>query len=222
MGGVPCYWGAASFLAVAAAYGRLGPGLFGKRRDGRMTPARVALLLPFLACAWGLWALQRALGRSTVCSRVAPGLWLGRRPLPRELPPDVSLVADLTCEFPAPRGVCKGRAYRCLPTLDATAPELEAFAALAREVAAWPGEAYVHCAVGHGRSAVLMMAVLMERGLAADAAEAERLVRMARPRVRLTSDQRALLARYEHLSGSARASSPPERGVRSGEAFDRQ
>src|SRR5947209_17823719 len=62
-------------------------------------------------------------GREPCCPEVVPGIWVGRRAYARELPPDITLVVDLTAEFPEPRAVRAGRSYVCLPTLDATAPD---------------------------------------------------------------------------------------------------
>jgi protein-tyrosine phosphatase len=188
-------WPALSFLVVAAAYAGLGPGLLGKRPDGRIAWWAAAPLLPYLIITWGLWRLLRSFSREPCCQEVAAGLWLGRRPLPEDLPPDIDLVVDLTAEFPEPRGVRDGRTYLCLPTLDTLAPDEGAFGELVRRVARWPGRAYVHCASGHGRSATVAAAVLIVRGLARDAKEAEALLRRVRPGVRLKKAQRELLAK---------------------------
>src|SRR3569623_1658332 len=64
-------------------------------------------------------------------------------------------------------------------------------------VAALDGPRYVHCAQGHGRSAALVAAVLIARGLAADVDAAERQMTHARPRVGLKPVQRALVRRLE-------------------------
>jgi protein-tyrosine phosphatase len=190
-------WPALSFLIVAAAYAGLGPAVFGKCPDGRFAWWAVALLLPYLAVTWALWHLVRLFGREVCCHEVAPGLWLGRRALPNELPADIALVIDLTAEFSKPRGVRQGRTYLCLPTLDTLAPNERAFTELVRRVVASPRAVYVHCASGHGRSATVAAALLIARGLAKDAKEAEAMLRQARPGVRLQKAQRALLARVQ-------------------------
>jgi protein-tyrosine phosphatase len=151
--------------------------------------------LPYLLLTWFVWHVQRLLSREACCNEVAPGLWVGRRPSARELPPDVGLVVDLTAEFAAPRRIHHGRTYLCLPVLDAYAPSEEALRQLVQKVVAWPGAVYVHCAAGHGRSAMVAAAVLLTRGLAADVKQAEGLLRRARPGVRLTPAQRRLLRR---------------------------
>jgi protein-tyrosine phosphatase len=138
---------------------------------------------------------MRLFSREPCCHEVAPGLWLGRRPLRREVPADVVLVVDLTAEFFAARGVRAGREYLALPTLDGTAPDEAALRAAVARLADHPGPVYLHCAAGHGRSALLAAALLLARGLAADHHQAEARLRQVRPRVRLTRRQRQLLRR---------------------------
>jgi protein-tyrosine phosphatase len=180
---------------VAAAYQWIGPKVFGKRPDGTLAWWSVVALLPFLLFTWLLWRLQRRFSGSDCCNEVAPGIWLGRRAYGWELPAGISLVVDLTAEFPEPKDVRAGRSYRCLPTLDTRAPEERAFQQLVEEIVAWPGSVYIHCAAGHGRSATVAAAALIARGLAQEVTQAEHLLKQARPGVSLNSVQRGLLER---------------------------
>jgi protein-tyrosine phosphatase len=188
-------WPGISFLVLAAAYAGSGPGLYGKRQDGRMAWWAVLLLLPYLLMTWASWHVQRLLSREPCCNEVAPGLWIGRRAFARELPGEVNLIVDLTVEFPEPRGVRAGRSYLCLPILDAFVPAERPLRELVERVAAWPGTVYIHCALGHGRSAMVAAAVILKRKLAADVKQAEALIRQVRPAVRLKPSQRRLLER---------------------------
>jgi protein-tyrosine phosphatase len=188
-------WPAVSFLAVGLAYAGLGPRVFGKRPDGTRAWWALGLLLPYLALSWFVWNVLRLLSKEACWHEVAPGIWLGRRALAHELPADVTLVVDLTAEFRAPRYMVPGRTYLCVPTLDASVPDEKTFRALIDRIVTWPGNVYIHCALGRGRSATVAAAVLMARGLAHDPWQAEELLRRARPGVRLLKSQRALLAR---------------------------
>lgn len=125
-------WSGLGFGVVAVAYALQKPGVFGKRGDGTMAWGPCVLLLPYLLLTWLLWYCQTRFSREAVCDEVAPGLWLRRRVTGTELPPDVTLVVDLTSEFGEPRALRTGRAYLCLPTLDNAAPDLEAFAEAVR------------------------------------------------------------------------------------------
>jgi protein-tyrosine phosphatase len=189
-------WLAVNSAILAAAYAGLGPGVLGKRANGRLAWWAL-LLLPYLGITWLVWHAQRLLSREACCDEVAPGLWVGRRPLPHEVPAGIDLVVDLSAELAEPRGVMRGRSYLCLPVLDTLAPAPAAFRELIARVAAWPGPVYVHCAVGHGRSALVAAAVLLARGLARDGTEAEAMLRRARPAVRLKPAQRRLLEEFD-------------------------
>jgi len=196
-------WPAGSFFVVAAAYLRLGPGVLGKRSDGSLPLSRILALLPYFLFTWGVWRLLR-LGPEPPHNLVAPGVVLGRLPLAHELPPDVRLIVDLTAEFPrtsAGRLQCD---YLCLPTLDAFVPSLDTCEALVRQVATHPGPVLIHCAQGHGRSALVAGALLCLRGLANDADQAVAMMKCARPGVNLSASQRSMLvALCDRLRASA-------------------
>jgi protein-tyrosine phosphatase len=190
-------WPGAALLLAGGAYVSGSPRPFGKRADGSLAPLSVLALLPYLAATWGLWRVQRRIWRRPPSHEVAPRLWIGQRPLPGELPPGTTLIVDLTCEFRAHPGVLVGAEYRCLPTLDGRAPDGAALARLVAAIAAHDGVMYVHCAAGHGRSAVVVACVLLARGLATDADDALRMLRAIRPTVSLTAEQRESVVAFE-------------------------
>ena len=190
-------WPGLSFLAVAGAYFGLGPRIFRKRSDGTIASLALVALLPYFLFTWGIWHLARLLIKEDCYNRVAPGLYLGRRPLAHELPADINAVVDLTAEFPEPEGVRNGRDYICVPTLDASVLVDGHFLELAEKVNRIDGSIYVHCAQGHGRSGTLVAALLLARGEAKSVDDAVARVRKARPGVRLNAQQEALLSRVD-------------------------
>jgi protein-tyrosine phosphatase len=196
-------WPAVSFALLGLAYALREPRLLGKRPDGRVAGWACLLFLPYFLLSAAVWHGHRLLDRRPACQELAPGLWIGRRLFAHELPSGVGLVMDLTAEFPEPAGVRKRPVYRSLPTLDGTALEAEAFRAAVAEAAAHPDPVFVHCALGHGRTGTFAAAVLLARGLVADARDAERTVRAVRPGVRLKPAQRRLLE-------AVAAATPPE------------
>ncbi len=188
-------WPGTSFVIVGLGYLRLGARVTGKRPDGTLPLWSRVLLAPYLGLAWLVWQALRRSRTVKPYALVAPRLYLARRLHAHELPEDVSLVVDLTAEFDAPAALRAGRAYHALPSLDGHVPDEAAYRALVDAVAASEATALIHCAAGHGRSATFMASVLIRRGLAADVDDAERLIRLTRPSIRIGPAQRALIAR---------------------------
>jgi hypothetical protein len=196
---------ALAFAMVAMSYAGAGPWLLLKGAGGRRRPWAWPLYWPyFLLNGLGL-SLFRLTERHPPYVEVAPNLFLGRRLTAREArrdgAPRWEAVLDLAAEFPEAsplRGVAN---YRSLPVLDATAPTLEdlsgAVSWLAERTA--EGPVYVHCALGHGRSATVVVAYLLATGRAATVDEALAPVRSHRPGVGLRAMQLDVLKRYSRV-----------------------
>jgi hypothetical protein len=195
-------WPALAVTIVGLGYLGLGPRVFGKRADGTIAPVPLVLLFPYHVVAWLRLRLDAMRASEDAWNEVAPGVFLGRRLTHAgELPPATAAVIDLTAEFRATPGIAERREYRTLPTLDTLAPEYAAFAELVRWAASHPGPIYVHCAAGHGRSAAVAAAILLVRGHARDATEAEVLLKKARPLVWLHGAQRQAVERLAREGG---------------------
>jgi protein-tyrosine phosphatase len=193
-------WPALSLIAVGLGYVWGGPWLLGKQADGTLVWYTALLLMPYFGAAEFAWYLVRVLGSEEPWHEVSRGLFLGRRVQHWELPARIGLVLDMTAEFVEPIEIRTGRKYVCVPTFDASAPHPEALADAIGEIAPYRGNIYIHCAAGHGRSAMAMAVLLVARGLAADLDEAIALMCAARTRVKLrTTQQRVAVAAIEIL-----------------------
>jgi protein-tyrosine phosphatase len=189
-------WLALSNGLLAYAYASNRVAVFGKRRDGTIAPLNLILMLPYLLLVWAFFWLKVFGLRPEPCwHQVAPGVYLGRKPRVHELPDDCRLVVDLTCEFFEAPSVVGAYAYRCLPILNRHAPNDAELAALLSELRNHEAPIYLHCGAGRGRSAMVAAALLMLRDQAQDVAEAEAMLKRARPGVHLHAAQKALIAR---------------------------
>ena len=191
-------YGALSAFGLAAAYGVLGPRVFGKR-NGTLPPWSYAVFGAFLAVNHLLFHAVRWFGREEAHHEIVPGLHLGRRLTAAEAKrgPSFAAVLDLTSEFGEPAPLRSVDAYRCIPLLDATPPTVgqihEGVALIADHVE--KGPVYVHCAMGHGRSATFVVAYLVkhhEKSLDTAAAHC----RAVRPGVKLHDGQRRAVQDY--------------------------
>jgi protein-tyrosine phosphatase len=186
-------WPAAVLIGVAILYLAQLPRAFGKRADGTLAWWSYLAWAPILGYMRLLHELARAATGEPVGNEVAPGIWVGRRPRLRELPPGIAIVVDLCAELPEAPGVAVGRGYLAIPTLDAMSPSPAQIARAVDAVLAAPGPAFIHCAFGHGRSATVAAAVLVRRG-EATLDDVEHKLRARRPRIGLNAHQRRALA----------------------------
>src|SRR6185295_9631040 len=102
---------------------------------------------------------------------------------------------DLTAELSEPASLREVGAYLLVPSMDASVPEDAEFEAAVQRIAAEKSGVYVHCAAGHGRSAALVAAVLLARGLVESVDAAEQRLRARRAGVSLNASQRGIVAR---------------------------
>lgn len=193
---LPLY-AALSFALLAAAYAGVGPQLLLKRATGRRSVFAWLLFAPYFMLNALTFVLYRLLSHEPAFVQVAPNLFFGRRLSARET--DVVgwvSILDLAAEFPAARVPSK---YRSLPVLDGAAPTEEELRSAVEWVAAAVGSGvvYIHCALGHGRSACVVIAYLLFVGTVRAAEEGEQLLRSLRPGVRLHPPQLRLLRRFE-------------------------
>jgi len=182
---------ALSFLLVGLGYLGWGAWMLGKRGDGTRHWWGYLLGGPFLVfMRLGRELLWRANHREPVYDEVARGVYVGRWPRRAGLPEGVTMVVDLTSELTAAACIRDTpEQYVCLPTLDGSAPSGAALRALLDRLADHEGALYVHCAAGHGRSAMFAAALLVRRGHAEDVTAAVALMKRARPKVRLVPTQ---------------------------------
>ena len=189
-------WPALGLLWVAAGYFFLGARVFSKQaKQGRLPLPSLLVNAPYLLTTWFIWHLTWLVRREDKHNHIAANLWLGRRPLHLdELPDSIRLVVDVTSEFNEVRAFVTEREYRCLPMLDGSiCRDGQALADLCAELVDFDGDIYIHCAMGHGRSASVLAMVLVRKGLASSVPEAVRMMRAQRPRVVLNRAQRRMI-----------------------------
>ena len=185
-------WCLGSALICGLSYAWIGPGIFRKDSRGLIPPLLKLIHRPWFWEYTLVVAIDRWIGLDPA-NEIYPGLWLSRKLLRKELPPGIKLVVDMTAEFPKMSGLDNEIEYVCLPTLDGCAPERLAFKKLVRFVASHDGPVLIHCARGQGRSATLMAAVLLQRGIANNVEDACSIMKQKRPRVHLHRGQKRLL-----------------------------
>lgn len=194
------------WLGVGLAYEGVGGRIFGKRRDGRLRLWSL-LFWPFHLLNFVLLSGFRRSGKENHFDRIDDNIFLGCQLRPRDegelAAYNVRSVLDLTCEFTEPHFLRRLN-YRSIPLLDTRAPTLEQLQDgtdfLLQSAASGP--VYVHCALGHGRSALFVAAYLLQSGQSKTPEEAIALLHAQRPRVGLHPVQLALLERFARAANA--------------------
>ena len=186
------------FGLIALGFLGVGGRIVGKRSDGTIPAWAWILYAPFFLMSWSVIALRRAVGRrASPYDEVVPRVFVGRWCLARSLPA-VSAVIDLTVELPK-IATASATKFLCIPTFDTCAPRLtdiERAIELIEHVHRAQGAVFIHCAAGRGRSATIAAAWLLARTVASGPEQAEEMLRKARPGIRLTGAQRAILHKF--------------------------
>ena len=187
---------ALAFGGVGFAYAFISPRAFFKRADGGLPALSYLVYAPYHALnALSLWVFRRS-SRENDWDEIAPNVYLGCRLSARDQAEIETLriarVLDLTSEF-AETPFLRALDYCCIPLLDTHAPTLTQLRAGANWIAQSDDPIYVHCALGHGRSATFVAAYLLLSKRAQSAADAVSQIQKLRPRIGLSREQMAVL-----------------------------
>mmetsp|Transcript_48613 Transcript_48613/g.104714 ORF Transcript_48613/g.104714 Transcript_48613/m.104714 type:complete len:258 (+) Transcript_48613:163-936(+) len=194
--------------AIIAALFRaqIGMSLLGKdEKTGQVPLWSYVVFVGFHFPTWLYTALQARKDRFLgihVADEVAPGFWLGGR-YGNELGRTWDGIIDLTCEFPEKARGATPDSYllvRCWDGVPPTPDELEVAASFAAErYKKKGGGILVHCAHGRGRSTTVMCACMVKAGLCETWEEAFEICRSKRKVVKLNSNMRSCLTRWQEM-----------------------
>lgn len=183
-------WASCAFTTVSIIYFLGNPLLF-RNQNGRMEEAVLVLLAPYLLGAWlnsRCWTRKHPQPRT-----IMPGLWLSRLPS-RSVIKNLQPVALVDCCAELPVMSC-GQSVYGVPMLDLIAPEVEQIeqGVIAINAARQYDNILVFCALGYSRSAVIIIASLIEQKQAATIDEAVVILRKIHPQLVLSDLHNARL-----------------------------
>lgn len=184
-----------AFLLVGCAYLGFVPNVYRKRTNGTFPVWNRLLLAPWLLLAEASFRLSILTLREVPFAQVERNLYFGRRLLRLEAMQGLAAgwigILDLAGEFSEVTSLRECDRYQSLPILDATAPNLEQlhFAVTWLQDCTKRGSVYVHCALGHGRSATVIIAYLLATGSVRDYSEGIARLQTLRPGVKLNTTQ---------------------------------
>jgi len=187
-------WLGCDFLVLGIAHAKGAHGVFGKGHDGSIPLWSWGVFLPLLFWLAAIWHITRLLSREPALNKITNDLVIGRRLLRSEVEGEFDNYVDLTAEFAEPASIRQSSAYYCFPILDGAAPDPETLRGAVGRLR--PGKIFVHCAMGHGRTGLFALAVLLTSGGAKSVDDGLRMLQAARPGIRLNGAQRRCIERY--------------------------
>lgn len=192
-------YGGIAFLLLSASYFLKSAKIFRKAKDGLLPFSSYLLLWPYFVLNGLSWKLFRCTTKEEPFHEIVPGLFLGcrlgandRREFEKI---GIRSVLDLTGEFRELNYVREAGTYRCIPVLDHCSPSLtqleEGIGYIKEKLAVGP--VYVHCALGHGRSATVVAGYLLTSGIVHSVEDAIAFLQKKRSGVNLKPGQIATL-----------------------------
>lgn len=202
------FWTALSLALVAWAYKKNLGKVFGKTTDGKLPLVLRILFIPFLLGVHAYNYCVRARASSPSIQEIEPGLYLGARLTPSDMTLvrqyEIDAVLDVTAEFDALSTSAIGEdvVYLNIPVLDHAYPSFERI----QESVNWVAQqrkagrnVVIHCALGRGRSFMVLCAYLLAKDNNASIDSVISRVQAIRPRARLNHKQKRVLQDYFQL-----------------------
>jgi len=168
-------WLVVNFSIMTSAYAFNKPSwIMGKNQKGEIAKTLLILNLPWLFFTWIIFWLQMLLSRENRVNEIIPNhIYIASRPLKGFDYEPYDLVVDLTAEFLKD----SVNSYICYPNLDgmALSQSYKSIEILKNK------RVLVHCANGHGRSALFVAGLLVDLELVESFKEGLDIVKQCRP-----------------------------------------
>ncbi|MCI5160290.1 MAG: hypothetical protein D3906_18075, partial [Candidatus Electrothrix sp. AUS1_2] len=195
-------WTALSLLCVSFAYFTNTPGIFRKKSNGRIPLCIKLAFIPFLVIIHSYNKIARDLDKVPSIQRITDNLFIGDRVTPSDasvlIEKQIHAVLDVTAEFESLNWAAflESISYLNIPVLDHAIPgEEDLLRAIIwiRNQQVYNGPVLVNCALGRGRSALVIAAFLLNQSRNNDVPDVLAHLKALRKTIRLNKRQRKLL-----------------------------
>lgn len=198
-----------AFIGVSLAFWLEKPCIFLKKSTGSLYFISYLLFWPYFALNALALALFRIFSQENAIDYIIPDLYLGCQlgiiDYKRFIAQNIKSTLDLTCEFQEISFIRNKTKYLCIPLIDTKAPTLNQLDKAVSWIIAQleEGPVFVHCALGHGRSATVVAAFLIKRGIVNNPKQAIEFIKTKRAKINLHPKQLNVLRQFAQSCISA-------------------
>ena len=194
---------AVGFIGGALAFGFQKPEMFMKLHNGRLSFFSYLVFWSYILSGNLLVMIYRLLSREHPIDEILPGVYLGcklchfdKGKLSQR---GICAVLDATSELGEAGFIRKHYNYLCIPVLDNHPPTLEQLSKAVTwiEEQLLHGGIFIHCALGHGRSATIVVAYLLHTRTVSGIQEAIAFIKSKRPGIHLLQRQLSRVSEIE-------------------------
>lgn len=196
---------AISMLGIAIGYGSNNTKVFLKKPSGKMSFFGYILYWPYFLINYLNLALFRVLAKENAIDEIHDGIYLGCKPYQRDRGIFEELMIrstlDVTSEFSEAKFILDSHEYLNIPILDTFPPTISQL----KVAVEWlvkqreRGPVFIHCALGHGRSATIVAGYLLRKGIFTSVSATLEGMKSIRPGVGLNSSQLQVLHQYREI-----------------------
>lgn len=162
---------------MTISYIRNNPSLIiNKQRNGSINPLLLIINLPWLILTWNIFKLQILCSKENFCDQIEDtNIWISRRPTSKDDISKFEIIIDLTSEFLSYK---TNNQYISYPNLDGHILKNQPIISNFNK----DKKTLIHCANGHGRSALFTAILLKENGVCSSIKESLNLIIKSRKR----------------------------------------
>jgi hypothetical protein len=191
------YWLAFSYTFIALIYFINKANSFFKNKDSGKIPVFIILLtIPYFLLIYSIWYFKYKFSKENKINFFFENYYIGKKILFQDLPNEIEVVIDLTSEFNEDSNILKNRKYILFPILDGSIPDIDDFYLFIKEISKIQSNIYIHCAEGHGRTALVGIVLYLIKNKKCSFEDGLTFIKSKRDNIRLNNTQEEFLKEF--------------------------
>ncbi len=191
------FWFSLSYPILGLIYFINKPKLFYKSKNsGKLSIISNLAILPYFLIIYSIWFFKYKFSKENKYDFFFENYYIGKKLIYKDLPNDIEIVVDLTAELNEDYSIIQNKKYISFPILDASIPDEVDFYLFIKEVSKLRSNIYIHCAEGHGRTALVAIILYLIRNKKQSVEEAFEFIKGKRRKIKLNKEQESFLNKF--------------------------